>query len=160
VKEFLVPFIGQSYECKMCGKCCHCRTVPLSKGDMERVGRFNEDVDFMEYNVGLRSPVLARREWDYGCVFLDDKRCSIHQFKPLICRLFPYAIYFDPVGDGDECRFTLPDGKEVYIYIDTSCPGVGGGRDSVPPDWLLPLAQRIRLEMALTRFYYDGLTIQ
>lgn len=161
MKENLEPYVGQSYDCQMCGRCCHCRTVPLTRGDIERIGRFNTDKDFLEFHVPLRTPVLARREWDLGCVFLEDGRCTIHQYKPLICRLFPYAIYFEPIDDkGDEGKYCLPDGSVVYIYIDRACPGVSDDIGESPHEWLLPLAQRIRLEMAVTRYYYDGVQIK
>ncbi|MBN1786039.1 MAG: YkgJ family cysteine cluster protein [Candidatus Methanofastidiosa archaeon] len=156
MKENLIPYRGQRYTCRMCGECCHCRTVPLSRDDMQRIGRLQEDADFTEYNLVLRTPVISRREWDLGCIFLDDRRCRIHQYKPLICRLFPYAMLFKPLDDEDEvAKHTLPDGTGIYLYIDSSCPGVDHEQIEDMPGWLLPLAQRIRIELALTRFYYD-----
>lgn len=131
----------------------------MSNGDMERIHRFNEDKEFIEFNVNLNAPIISRREWDSGCIFLEDMKCSIHKYKPLICRLFPYAIYFSPIEEGEESGMhILPDGTKVYIYIDSSCPGVSATeKEDVPKD-LIDLVRRIRIEQALTRYYNDNYT--
>jgi len=157
MKEDLVPYTGQKFDCKMCGECCHCKMIPISNGDMERIHRFNSDKEFMEFSTSINAPIIARRDWDYGCIFLDDTKCSIHQYKPLICRLYPYAMYFSPIDEGDESgKRILPDGTKVYIYIDSSCPGVSATKTEEISKELIELVIRIRIEQALTRYYYDN----
>jgi len=157
VKERLIPYTGQRYECVMCGECCHNRAVPLTKIDIDRLEHhLGEEVDFSEYLVNKGYFVLSRRIWDNGCVLLRDNKCSVHAIKPLVCRLFPFAVYPAPEDPDDtENAYTLADGTVVYLYVDIACPGVHIDEIVSPPSWLLSLVQRIRLEMALTRFYYE-----
>ncbi|MHC1605229.1 MAG: YkgJ family cysteine cluster protein [Candidatus Methanofastidiosia archaeon] len=155
MKEKLVPYTGQKYECRMCGECCHCRSVPLTKGDMERISRLSKKNDFTEYYVNMNKFVLSRREWDAGCIFLDDKKCTIHRYKPLVCRLFPFAIVPQTAEKNKKEMYKMPDGTKTCIYVDTSCPGVSKKETKDMPKWLIPLIQRTRIEMALTRFYYE-----
>ncbi|MHC1608954.1 MAG: YkgJ family cysteine cluster protein [Candidatus Methanofastidiosia archaeon] len=156
MKEHLVPYTGQKYECKVCGECCHNRIIPLTKNDLDRLQRIVGDMDFAEYLINIQSFVLSHREWDGGCVLQNDMKCSIHDQKPVVCRLFPFASYPKPFDGSTNNAYKLPDGTIVYIYIDTACPGVETTEKAPMPIWLIPLIQRIRLEMALTRFFYEG----
>jgi len=47
------------------------------------------------------------------CIFLRDKACSIYEFRPLICRFYPFRLYLK---------------KDVYVFNYTDeCPGIGKG---------------------------------
>lgn len=104
------------FECTMCGTCCRCYTVLATIYDLARIRRetglpFREFVSF--YPVGAVSdapddlylhtrkgkflPGLKRV--DGGCVFLQEGRCSIHPFKPNVCRLFPLDLKWDEEGE-------------------------------------------------------------
>ncbi len=156
MKEILVPYTGQAYECTMCGACCHHHIVPLTKTDLERIGSTLDPESFAAYHESLGSIVLARGD-EGGCTLLRGSRCGIHDTKPVICRLFPFAAYPEPrdAADGLAHEYLLPDGSLVYLYVNTACPGVREDARAPMPRWLLSLIQRIRIEMALTRFYYE-----
>ncbi|MDY0387195.1 MAG: YkgJ family cysteine cluster protein [Methanolobus sp.] len=38
---------------------------------------------------------------DGSCVFLNEKRCSIYEQRPMICSLFPYMLHREPDEDGN-----------------------------------------------------------
>ena len=53
---------------------------------------------------GIILPHLKMRDNDDACFFLDDNgRCSIHAFRPSICRLFPLGRYYE----GDSFQYFL-----------------------------------------------------
>ena len=81
MKEVLVLYTGQKYKCKQCGECCRSRGVPLTLFDIERIEK-NTDKEFALYDISRKKFVIEKRIWDSGCVFLDDKSCSIHKYKP------------------------------------------------------------------------------
>jgi hypothetical protein len=66
--------------------------------------------------------------------------------------LFPFGIFPERINeeDGDAHQYTLPDGSRVYLYVNASCPGIREDLKAPVPGWLIPLVQKIRLEMALS----------
>lgn len=95
--------------CKGCAQCCnemgHSITLDpydydqMAKGLQIAPGLLTEKC--VEWNVvdGLVLPNLRMEgEWE-TCVFLDEQeRCSIHDFRPGICRLFPMGRYYENGG--------------------------------------------------------------
>lgn len=93
--------------CKGCSACCHGmgNTVVLDPVDVYRLTAnlkcsFEQLLaDKIELNVvdGIILPNLRMDGDDEACRFLDkDGRCSIHAYRPGICRLFPLGrIYED-----------------------------------------------------------------
>lgn len=103
--------------CKGCSHCCESDmgdTIVLTPYDVYQLCRgtgksFDELLTgfFVEISIidGIALPHLKMNE---GCKFLQDKRCSIHEYRPGICRLFPLGrIYndksFDYFVQKDEC---------------------------------------------------------
>lgn len=88
-----------AFNCSMCGRCCAQRLVLLNAADVYRLaGHFGMDAEgFMqEYGVVFtttaetRNPRLYLKVEGNVCRFFSqEKGCSIHDVKPLICRLFP-----------------------------------------------------------------------
>jgi Fe-S-cluster containining protein len=50
------------------------------------------------------------------CFFLKDNQCCIYEFRPLICRFYPFELKFDPDKDQYAFNFTF------------ECPGITKGR--------------------------------
>ncbi|MEA1993902.1 MAG: YkgJ family cysteine cluster protein [Euryarchaeota archaeon] len=127
MKEKLVPLKDQRFECQQCGECCKSRWVPLTLSDILRIKNEAPSEEFLlVWNE--KELVIERREWDNGCVFLEDNKCSIHEIKPLICRLYPIAVSELPLLKKKEnVPYRLKNGKRVYLYVDESCKGIGKG---------------------------------
>lgn len=97
------------FECSMCGRCCEQRLVLLNTADIHRIaGHFGmSEKEFMEkYDVVFATtgantnPRLYLRITGNRCPFyLEGKGCSIHEIKPLICRLFPGLKYGQTARD-------------------------------------------------------------
>ncbi|HET6455790.1 MAG TPA: YkgJ family cysteine cluster protein [Armatimonadota bacterium] len=91
-----------------CGLCCSYK-VALLPGDAERIERLG-------YQQGRFACDGALQKDDGFCVFLEeDRRCSIYDERPGLCRSFPF--------------FLEDDGS---IDIDLSCPGVDRGPEIEP----------------------------
>jgi Fe-S-cluster containining protein len=126
MKEVLIPFEDHRFECAMCGECCRSRSVPLTLEDIKRISRYKDPKDFVVV-FGEKRLVLDRREWDSGCVFLRDGRCTIQEDKPVVCHLYPVCVSDYPLMEEEGKSIELEDGSNAFVYVDTSCKGVGKG---------------------------------
>ncbi len=86
------------HNCKQCGHCCSLGSGFLVGDDIKKIARFmkitekelaEKYLDEKElFNTRLSRPKLITQGKPYGrCIFLKDKRCSIHQVKPFQCRV-------------------------------------------------------------------------
>lgn len=121
-------------DCAGCSKCCHdmVDTIILSPIDVYHLSKglgksfaklLDREVKLNVVN-GLVLPNLKMLEDRNCCGFLDDSgRCSIHSFRPDLCRLFPLGRvyengdfkYFLQTGQCDRARTKVKVGK----WIDT-----------------------------------------
>ena len=122
-------------DCKGCHACC-CgmgQSIVLDPLDVFRLTKglgvtFEELLaGRLELNVvdGIILPNLKMQGEEDGCSFLDENgRCSIHAFRPGICRLFPLGRYYE---DRDfkyflqvhECRKENRTKVKVKKWMDT-----------------------------------------
>ncbi|MDE6531303.1 MAG: YkgJ family cysteine cluster protein [Lachnospiraceae bacterium] len=121
-------------DCSGCSKCCQGmgNSITLDPYDIWRLtkgcGLSMEALlaDQVELSVvdGVILPNLKMTGEKEQCAFLNEKgRCSIHAFRPGICRLFPLGRYYE----GDTFRYFLQTGEclhpktkiKVRKWIDT-----------------------------------------
>lgn len=121
--------------CEGCSDCCHGmgNTVVLDPYDAYRMTilrnkNFTELLaEGVELGVvdGLILPSLKMTGEGEGCAYLNGEgRCSVHSFRPGICRLFPLGRvyedgtfhYFLQTG---ECSYGTPSKIKVKQWIDT-----------------------------------------
>ncbi len=85
--------------CKMCGRCCHME-IPLTILDIHRMAKF-EGVpashlfqNAVQDAISERSSLfMIRKDAEGACLFLnDEKRCSVHQAKPTVCRFYNCSL--------------------------------------------------------------------
>ena len=108
----------RSSECAGCGACCRGMgdTIVLDPYDVWQLsagtGRSFEElmgtgID-LHVEEGVILPHLMMGQNRQGCAFLaEDGKCSIHSFRPGICRLFPLGRQFD---EKKTSYFIVPDG--------------------------------------------------
>ena len=79
-----------AYTCNGCGRCCHDKAIRVGPYEVARIAEalgvttthvLDEHVD---PDVGA-----LRQRPDGSCVLLREGRCSVHQGRPLACRLYP-----------------------------------------------------------------------
>ncbi|GAB6100896.1 YkgJ family cysteine cluster protein [Thermococcus atlanticus] len=117
-----------NFECKFCLDCCRERFIYLTLHDIERIAGKGHDVeDFVLLTAenGRIRFVMAYREWDLGCVFHDPEtgKCRIHDYNPLVCRIYPFMVSHKPLGVDGEEPFEYK-GEILWLYYDESCPGI------------------------------------
>ena len=97
------------FDCKGCSACCHGmgNSIILDPMDIWRLQRAT-GLEFaklmgkyIELNVvdGMILPNLKLAGKTEACAFLNEEgRCSIHESRPGICRLFPLGRYYEEQG--------------------------------------------------------------
>ena len=96
-------------DCEGCSACCQGmgESIVLDPLDIYRLttglGKSVEELlqGAIELNVvdGVILPNIAMKSGEEACAFLNaEGRCSIHPYRPGICRLFPLGRYYE---DGD-----------------------------------------------------------
>ncbi len=121
--------------CKDCSACCHGmgQSIILDPFDTYRltVGlkkSFEELMQtYVELNVvdGIILPNLKMSGAEEACGFLNGEgRCSVHPFRPGICRIFPLGRYYDDEGfhyilQIHECKSENRTKVKVKKWIDT-----------------------------------------
>ncbi|MFQ5887162.1 MAG: YkgJ family cysteine cluster protein [Candidatus Hydrothermarchaeales archaeon] len=107
-----------------CDRCCTNETAPISLtiGDMARISKHKDitieelfkkychidgiEVASIYYNIfpsiGLKLP----------CKFLENGKCTIYNYRPLFCRVFPEDLILNPLYDEE---------KQMYIDMGYEC---------------------------------------
>lgn len=123
-------------DCKDCFKCCcGCGdTIQLDPMDVSRISKgtglsFEElsgqnKIDLTVVD-GIVLPSVKMQEENDSCGFLNEQgRCSIHAYRPGICRLFPLGRYYEEGKfsyflQTGECVFNKRTKVKVSKWIDT-----------------------------------------
>ena len=77
--------------CSACGVCCKLFVINLNKEEYES-GKYKTvfaefgRMDFFESE--LVGGNLLKQNEDESCIYLVDGKCSIHEYRPLVCRDF------------------------------------------------------------------------
>lgn len=122
-------------DCEGCHSCCEGMddTIVLDPYDIYRLTK-NLDFDFarlmqgriaLHVEEGLILPHLAMSAESGACSFLNEEgRCSIHPYRPGICRLFPLGRIYEDGGFSyflqvNECVKENRTKEKVKNWIDT-----------------------------------------
>ena len=141
------------FECAMCGRCCTQRLILLNTDDVFRmadhfkmpVPQFMDKYGVVFATTGIcNTPRLYLRITGDICPFFENG-CSIHDIKPLMCRLFPVL---KPGQTAGEISALIK--KHAHSEGVLSCKML-----SLPDD--LPLA--VDREAMITSVIYDSMEI-
>ncbi|MFX0053777.1 MAG: YkgJ family cysteine cluster protein [Promethearchaeota archaeon] len=155
------------FECTKCGACCREEEllVTVTGNDIVRLSLFlgmsaSETLRALDFYllpenggnppVGMRdipsvntehgAAYMALRKMENNeCIFLSDDLCMIHQFRPGVCRSFPF-VFQEKEG---ETTWGLSAVKEI-------CPGLGAGTE-IGIDELEDISFDILRELSLYR---------
>jgi len=133
------------FRCLMEGDCCKKYWIPIIHTDLYRLhvyGRIgvrqlvdcvdlyscdDDDRRFKPLKFGGELVYLALKSNEGGCVFLSrDGKCSVHGFKPLVCRFYPFLYVVKEDGDVDielnekaieECRGLEIDDPRIPLEV-------------------------------------------
>jgi Fe-S-cluster containining protein len=95
------------FKCQSHTDCCSSMKIPASTHDIDRILEQGYELDQIIQDLtpiilnpnapqGPREKayILKRKPFDGTCTFLEDNLCSIHQFKPFACRIYPFELDF------------------------------------------------------------------
>ncbi len=87
---------GLYFKCTGCGECCTGSPgfVWLTQEDIKRFSSYfqiSEEAFLRKYTrqVGLHISLLEK-ETSFDCIFLQDRKCSVYNARPLQCRSYPF----------------------------------------------------------------------
>lgn len=141
-------------DCKGCSDCCRDREgyITLDSWDMAnlKIGLNKSFDDLLAASLieitlinNILLPVLAKKADKDECVFLgEDGRCTIHNHRPGICRMFPLA------------RLYHEDGSFSYFLQEGECSQPNGVKIKISK-WL-GVGNTVKYEQAV-REYHDSL---
>mgnify|MGYP001566369284 CR=1 FL=1 len=105
-----------NFSCETCGNCCRTKLINISHKDIKNILKNRPDLkpdDFLkimpinkaflpdkyekEFFISAGNKrhwlVLEKKENSNDCIFLTDNNyCSIHEFKPLACKVWPFSL--------------------------------------------------------------------
>ncbi|GEM_PF-5844535 len=122
------------FKCKMCGSCCRrLLNLEITAYDIVNwweIGR----KDIIAHLVAIQDDVARSygvpfiftfpRRGDGSCIYLLNNLCSIHEIKPLACRIYPFGL-----------------GPNYELIIQEECRGLGEG-DVVNIDDVIKLIRK------------------
>jgi Fe-S-cluster containining protein len=91
---------GLRFKCTGCGECCTGSPgyVFLSIDDLERLAQhfsLSPEEFTAKYTYRVDDKIsLIDRPGSPDCIFLEDKKCSVYEARPVQCRTFPWWIHF------------------------------------------------------------------
>ena len=96
------------YNCNRCLVCCHDKHIQVNPYEVAQLARGlglpTTEVQ-RRFTQGELGVALAQVE-EGACVFLGPEGCTVHPFRPLVCRLYPLG------------RTIVPGEKEEFIHLD------------------------------------------
>jgi|688.fasta_scaffold476626_2 Fe-S-cluster containining protein len=112
-KQDIIKELNKPFQCKKnCGKCCG--LVPFTKAEKDALSLELQEKYAWELfgngfiplpKDGLSGETILKAIEDFQCVFLtEDKKCSIYDKRPLICKAF---------GKVKSERLTCPEGCKI-----------------------------------------------
>jgi Fe-S-cluster containining protein len=111
-----------SYQCNRCGRCCHDKVITLSPYDVIRIARATEiTTGEVVRRYTVRRGSILRFLPEGRCAALDGTQCTLHQGRPLACRLYPLG--FERASNGEHLIELEPADGSLGIYGTDSTAG-------------------------------------
>jgi len=111
------------FVCEKCGRCCGdtedtVRHVLLLKTEAEKISE-QTSLDIQEFAqevYGFEPYIyeIKKTETEGKCLFLKNNQCTIYDFRPIICRFYPFELK------------NLGNNKYLFLFT-TKCKGIGQG---------------------------------
>ena len=138
--------VAQRFFCTRCGLCCgdtneRKRHILLLKNEADEIGEaVSQPVLAFAKRIRGKAPyVYEIRKTDKigACVFLQNKKCLIYPFRPLVCRFYPF-----------ELKKAADQGHEFLCTKE--CPGINKGK-ILEPNYYAQLFEIAQARLSPTR---------
>jgi Fe-S-cluster containining protein len=107
-----------SYRCNACSRCCHHKAIRVGAHEILRLARRlgMSTTNFIAHHTEAGGTVLrTSNENDSACIFLTPRGCGVHPDRPLVCRIYPLALWVDLEGRESFGR-AIPHPETAGIY--------------------------------------------
>jgi Fe-S-cluster containining protein len=94
-----------SYQCHACNKCCHGKGIQVNPYETMRLSNHLKITTTEFRSTYLNGQLLKQKQHSNACIFLDETGCTVHEDRPLACRLYPLG------------RLRIENGKEYFTEI-------------------------------------------
>lgn len=126
--ELPIAWRNMLFKCKLCGERCCSLNPEISVEDLERIRRV---FPYFKPYYSPEGKMILTDEKGF-CPFLRNGLCTIHEYKPVLCRLYPFYPVEKKVLEN---LLSLPkdvevvkNGSEEYVFLfDEECLGIGKG---------------------------------
>jgi len=148
-----------SFRCRLDGSCCRKFWIPVIHLDLWRLYYYGGYYDLENYVRLIEcsdpssdpKPLLFNSEYKHlaltehnnGCVFLENGKCKVRPYKPLVCRFYPFVYVEKESGEIE---------IEVNERAVGECPGLLINDKPIEPviaDYLKKIAKIRILELKL-----------
>ncbi|MCS7118710.1 MAG: YkgJ family cysteine cluster protein [Archaeoglobaceae archaeon] len=109
-----------SWHCEACGACCVQYRVRLRTYEFLKLRK----TGFVEERAGR----FYIKKIGKFCPFQSGNLCSLGNFKPLVCKIYPFSI----LKRGEELASFEFEGEEFFVYVDSFCKNVKIKKDPKP----------------------------
>lgn len=139
------------FACQTCGNCCRSFNINLTHLDIERILENRPDLtvnDIVSFSpsekddpesfistYGKRQITLKKQTGKDECIFLENNICSIHAFKPRVCKVWPFSL-----EKGDKITWI----KEHRSFIKKLCKHISVPGANDPEELIALLKQHYR----------------
>lgn len=157
------------FRCLCDGWCCRRYWIPITHLDLLRLriyGGIRIDESIVElkekdvYDIGDLYPPIKINKNEYyislaskddgSCIFLlSNGRCSVHEFKPLVCRFYPFVYWIKDDGD---------IGVDINEKAVGECPGLVLDDRSIPDDIAEGIKSIARIRREELKLWSDTIT--
>jgi Fe-S-cluster containining protein len=112
------------FECNRCGLCCgdtkeKTRHIIILESEAQEIQeKTGMKPNEFCHEVPDKQPYMfeMKKQPDGKCLFFKPEGCTIYEFRPLICRFYPFELKFD-------------ENKQAYIFTPTmECPAINLGK--------------------------------
>ena len=116
------------YVCRQCSRCCYHKMIQVNPYEVSRLAKA-AGVSGPElrarFTLAGRGEYLAQKE-DGSCVFLAQGGCTVHEGRPLVCRLYPLgrtisadgSVVYTLLAGHPETAGTLTGNGTVAAYVE------------------------------------------
>ena len=146
------------YKCNVSGDCCTNLIVPVTDYDIQRIEKHGIEFDQIvsddtpalimpksKFGSLEKNYTIKRKPFTVECTFMEEGKCTIHEFKPFSCRIFPFQL-----------KYISNSKVEVLIHDSGYCPSViaCGEVESETRQLLSDLIHEISLELDRREKYF------
>jgi Fe-S-cluster containining protein len=127
--SFLYPK-NLRFECNRCAKCCgntkeKNRHIIILETEAQEIQKQTElGIEAFCSEIQDKQPYVFEMKLSEGkCFFLKSDGCSIYDFRPMICRFYPFELKFDET-------------QQTYAFTATAeCPALNQGKRLTQTDF-------------------------